>query len=78
MTANSTADVLLIAAAVVWILVRQVRLAPVKPRLLVLAPLLLAYFGVRDEEFFTPARQSERLAAARWATGSPPRTPASH
>jgi hypothetical protein len=45
--ANSAASILLIAAAVVWILARQVRLAPVKPRLLVLAPLLLAYFGLR-------------------------------
>jgi hypothetical protein len=47
MTLNSAADVLLIAAAVVWILIRQIRLAPVKTRLLVLAPLLLAYFGLR-------------------------------
>jgi hypothetical protein len=46
-TATSAAAVLLIAAAVVWILVRQLRTAPVKPRLLVLAPLALAYFGLR-------------------------------
>lgn len=48
MTPNSAADVLLLAAAVVWILARQVRPAPVKPRMLVLAPLLLAYFGLRS------------------------------
>src|SRR5919199_444023 len=47
MTPNSAADVLLIAAAVVWILIRQIRLAPVKTRLLVLAPLLLGYVGLR-------------------------------
>jgi hypothetical protein len=47
-TPTSAADVLLIAAAVVWILIRQVRLAPVKIRLLVLAPMLLAYFGLRS------------------------------
>lgn len=47
MTPNSAADVLLIAAAVVWILIRQIRLAPVKTRLLILAPLLLGYFGLR-------------------------------
>jgi hypothetical protein len=46
-TATSAADILLIAAAVVWILVRQLRTAPVRPRLLVLAPLALAYFGLR-------------------------------
>jgi hypothetical protein len=33
--------------AVVWILARQVQRAPVKRRLLWLAPLLLAYFGIR-------------------------------
>jgi hypothetical protein len=42
------ADVLLIAAAVVWILARQVRVTPVKPRLLWLVPLLLAFFGIRS------------------------------
>jgi hypothetical protein len=46
-TVTSAADVLLIAAAVVWILIRQVRTAPVKPRLLLLAPLALAWFGLR-------------------------------
>ena len=48
MTVNSAADILLIAAAVVWILAKQIRTEPVKPRLLVLAPLLLAYFGLRS------------------------------
>lgn len=47
MTADTAANLLLIAAAVVWILAKQVRTERVKPRLLVLAPLLLAYFGVR-------------------------------
>lgn len=46
MTPNSAA-VLLIAAAV-WILARQIRLAPVRTRLLVLAPLLLGYVGLRQ------------------------------
>ncbi len=48
MTASSAADLLLIAVAVLWILTRQVRLGPVKPRLLVLAPLALAYLGLRS------------------------------
>jgi len=47
MNASIAADVLLIAAAVVWILARQVRLARVKPRLLWLVPLVLAFFGIR-------------------------------
>jgi hypothetical protein len=37
MNASTVADLLLIAAAVVWVLARQVQLARVKPRLLVLA-----------------------------------------
>jgi hypothetical protein len=41
-------NVLLIAAAVVWILARQVRVTPVKPRLLWLVPLILAFFGIRS------------------------------
>jgi hypothetical protein len=40
-------DILLIGAAVVWVLARQARLARIKPRLLWLAPLILAYFGIR-------------------------------
>ena len=47
MSASTVADLLLIAAAVVWVLARQVQLARVKPRLLVLAPLVLAFFGIR-------------------------------
>jgi hypothetical protein len=47
MNLNTAADVLLIGAAVVWVLVRQIRMARVKPRLLWLAPLILAYFGIR-------------------------------
>ena len=35
-------------AAVVWVLARQVQLARVKPRLLLLAPLVLAFFGIRS------------------------------
>jgi hypothetical protein len=48
MNAGTVADLLLIAAAVVWVLARQVQLARVKPRLLVLAPLVLAFFGIRS------------------------------
>ena len=48
MNASTVADVLLIGAAVVWVLARQVQLARVKPRLLVLAPLALASFGIRS------------------------------
>jgi hypothetical protein len=50
-TAAATPTILLIAAAVIWILVKQVKAAPVKARLLVLAPLIMGYFGVKD----TPA-----------------------
>ncbi len=46
-TSASLADLLLIAAAVVWILAKQVRREPVKPRLLVLVPVLLGYAGLR-------------------------------
>jgi pimeloyl-ACP methyl ester carboxylesterase len=48
MNASTVADVLLIGAAVVWVLARQVQRAWVKPRLLVLAPLVLAFFGIRS------------------------------
>lgn len=48
MNASTVADLLLVAAAVVWVLARQVQLARVKPRLLVLAPLVLAFFGIRS------------------------------
>ena len=48
MNAGIVADVLLIAVAVVWILARQVQVAPVKLRLLWLTPLLLAFFGIRS------------------------------
>src|SRR5580692_3935562 len=47
MNLSTAADLLLIAAAVVWVLAKQVRVARVKPRLLLLAPLVLAYFGIR-------------------------------
>jgi len=47
MTALSAADLLLLLAAVGWILAKQVGVEPVKPRLLVLAPLLLGWFGLR-------------------------------
>jgi hypothetical protein len=48
MNASTVADLLLIAAAVIWVLARQVQPARVKPRLLVLAPLVLAFFGIRS------------------------------
>ena len=48
MNASTVADVLLIGAAVVWVLARQVQMARVKPRLLLLAPLVLAFFGIRS------------------------------
>jgi hypothetical protein len=48
MNASTVADALLIGAAVVWVLARQVQLARVKPRLLLLAPLVLAFFGIRS------------------------------
>jgi hypothetical protein len=48
MNPSTVADVLLIGAAVVWVLARQVQLARVKPRLLLLAPLVLAFFGIRS------------------------------
>jgi hypothetical protein len=44
----SLVDLALIAIAVVWVLARQVRVAQVKPRLLVAAPLVLGYFGLRS------------------------------
>lgn len=51
MSVNTAANILLIAAAVVWILARQVKPAPVKTRLLIAAPLIMAYFGIKN----TPA-----------------------
>ncbi len=48
MSASTVADLLLIGAAVVWVLARQVQVARVKPRLLLLAPLVLAFFGIRS------------------------------
>jgi hypothetical protein len=47
MFASTAANLLLISACAVWVLVRQTRVARVKPRLLWLAPLILAYFGIR-------------------------------
>jgi len=51
MNVNTAANILLIAAAVIWILAKQVKAAPIKTRLLVLAPLLMGYFGIKE----TPA-----------------------
>lgn len=48
MNASTVANLLLIAAAVVWILARQIQVARVKPLLLVAAPVVLAYFGIRS------------------------------
>jgi len=45
MSITLAADVLLIVVAVAWILFKQVQAAPVKPRLLVIVPVVLAYFG---------------------------------
>jgi hypothetical protein len=47
MNASTAANVLLIGAAVIWVLARQVQRARIKPRLLLAAPLILAYFGIR-------------------------------
>lgn len=58
MNVTIVADVLLIGAAVVWILARQVQVGRVKPRLLWLVPLLLAFFGIRslpDSTWHMPA-----------------------
>jgi hypothetical protein len=46
MSVNLVADILLIVLAVGWILFKQVRPAPVKTRLLVIVPVILAYFGI--------------------------------
>ena len=43
----NAADLLLLVAAVVWILAKQVRVEPLKPRLLVIAPLLLGWYRLR-------------------------------
>ena len=46
MSVTLVADILLIVIAVGWILFKQVQAAPVKHRLLVIAPVLLGYFGI--------------------------------
>jgi hypothetical protein len=46
MSITLVADILLIVVAVGWVLLKQVQPAPVKPRLLVIVPVVLAYFGV--------------------------------
>jgi hypothetical protein len=46
MNITLVADILLIVVAVGWILFKQVQPAPVKPRLLVIVPVVLAYFGI--------------------------------
>jgi hypothetical protein len=46
MSITLAADILLIIVAVGWILFKQVQAAPVKPRLLVIVPVVLAYFGI--------------------------------
>lgn len=45
-TPHSAATLLLLLAAIGWILTRQVRPAQVRPRMLVLAPVLLGYAGL--------------------------------
>lgn len=47
MSVNTVANIVLIAAAVIWILWRQIQAAPIKTRLLVAAPLVMGYFGIR-------------------------------
>ena len=47
MNASTVANLLPIGAAVVWVLARQVQPSRIKPRLLWLAPLILAWFGIR-------------------------------
>ena len=48
MTVTALADLLLVAAVVVWILVKQLRTEPVRQRALVIVPVVLAYMGVRS------------------------------
>jgi hypothetical protein len=67
--ASTVADVLLIGAAVAWVLARQVQLARVKPRLLVLAPLVLASFGIRSPACLDLAG-ARRSRAARSERGA--------
>jgi hypothetical protein len=57
---NTVVNVVLIAAAVVWILWKQVQHTPIKARLLVAVPLVLGYFGVKD----TPTSTWSSAAAA--------------
>jgi hypothetical protein len=45
MSITLVADVALVVLAVGWILFKQVQPAPVKPRLLVIVPVVLGYFG---------------------------------
>jgi hypothetical protein len=68
MNASTVADVLLIVAAVVWVLARQVQVARVKPRLLVLAPLVLVFFGIRRSAL--TCRAGVACAPARRCHGS--------
>jgi hypothetical protein len=46
MSITLVADIALVVLAVGWILFKQVQPAPVKPRLLVIVPVVLGYFGV--------------------------------
>ena len=46
MSVTLVADILLILFAVAWILFKQVQPAPVKIGLLIIVPVLLAYFGI--------------------------------
>lgn len=46
MSITLVADILLVVVAVGWILFKQVQPAPVKLRLLVIVPVVLAYFGI--------------------------------
>jgi hypothetical protein len=53
MNVNTVANALLIAAAVVWILAKQIRPAPIKSRMMVAAPLVMAYFGIKQTPIST-------------------------
>ena len=68
----TAANVLLIVAAIAWILARQVRREPIKVRLLVAAPLALGYFGLQavpPTQWHSPA-DIALLAAGAVAAGA--------
>jgi hypothetical protein len=70
MNVNSVADGLLIAVAIGWILFKQVRSAPVKPRLLVIVPVVMAYFGITTTSAKTWSNVADLLLIALGAAVS--------